>query len=78
MHSSPPRPHSCTRLNILEAALQALGIRLCRIDGSMISAEQRSCEVERFQRDADIPVFLLSSAVGSLGLTLTAADRVIM
>lgn len=44
----------------------------------MISAEQRSCEVERFQRDADIPVFLLSSAVGSLGLTLTAADRVIM
>ena len=31
-----------------------------------------------FQRRADIPVFLLTSQVGGLGLTLTAADRVIV
>ncbi len=32
----------------------------------------------RFQRDAGVPVCLLSSQVGGLGLTLTAADRVIV
>lgn len=34
--------------------------------------------VARFQRDASIPVCLLSSQVGGLGLTLTAADRVVV
>lgn len=34
--------------------------------------------VARFQRDAGIPVCLLSSQVGGLGLTLTAANRVIV
>lgn len=32
----------------------------------------------RFQRDASIPICLLTSQVGGLGLTLTAADRVIL
>lgn len=34
--------------------------------------------MERFQTQKDIPVFLLTSQVGGLGLTLTAADRVII
>jgi SNF2 family DNA or RNA helicase len=34
--------------------------------------------VQRFQTRADFPVFLLTSQVGGLGLTLTAADRVII
>lgn len=34
--------------------------------------------VARFQRDASIPICLLTSQVGGLGLTLTAADRVIL
>ena len=34
--------------------------------------------VARFQRDAGIPICLLTSQVGGLGLTLTAADRVIL
>lgn len=33
--------------------------------------------VQRFQT-SDIPVFLLTSQVGGLGLTLTAADRVVI
>lgn len=33
--------------------------------------------MQRFQT-SDIPVFLLTSQVGGLGLTLTAADRVII
>ncbi len=34
--------------------------------------------VNRFQTTASIPLFLLTSQVGGLGLTLTAADRVIV
>ena len=34
--------------------------------------------VSKFQTRDDIPVFLLTSQVGGLGLTLTAADRVIV
>lgn len=34
--------------------------------------------MSKFQSRADIPVFLLTSQVGGLGLTLTAADRVIV
>ena len=34
--------------------------------------------VRRFQTTASIPLFLLTSQVGGLGLTLTAADRVIV
>lgn len=34
--------------------------------------------MQRFQTQADIPVFLLTSQVGGLGLTLTAANRVII
>ena len=33
--------------------------------------------MQRFQT-SDIPVFLLTSQVGGLGLTLTAADRVVI
>lgn len=41
----------------------------------MNSAQAR---VSKFQSRADIPVFLLTSQVGGLGLTLTGADRVII
>ena len=34
--------------------------------------------VQQFQKSAKIPVFLLTSQVGGLGLTLTKADRVII
>ena len=34
--------------------------------------------MQRFQTDSTIPIFLLTSQVGGLGLTLTAADRVII
>ena len=34
--------------------------------------------VKQFQTCGDIPVFLLTSQVGGLGLTLTAANRVIV
>jgi len=69
---------SVRMLDGLEAALRAAGHTLCRIDGQ-VPAGERARRVTRFQEPgAAIPVFLLSSAVGGLGLTLTAADRVII
>lgn len=64
-------------LNILEAAVRAEGWPLCRIDGG-VGAAERAARVATFQSRTDIPIFLLTSQVGGLGLTLTAADRVIV
>jgi SNF2 family DNA or RNA helicase len=64
-------------LNILESAIALRGWKYLRIDGSVASSE-RQTRVERFQNDVSIPVFLLTSQVGGLGLTLTGADRVII
>ncbi|EFJ51955.1 hypothetical protein VOLCADRAFT_120362, partial [Volvox carteri f. nagariensis] len=64
-------------LSILEAGVKAMKLSYCRIDGDVASAEERQAHVQRFQ-NSNIPVFLLTSQVGGLGLTLTAADRVII
>lgn len=64
-------------LDILEAAVRAEGWRLCRIDGT-VNAQERAHRVNTFQTSLDIPIFLLTSQVGGLGLTLTAANRVIV
>ncbi|KAI3429485.1 hypothetical protein D9Q98_005576 [Chlorella vulgaris] len=65
-------------LNILESAIKEQQWRYCRIDGSVASAAERQARVQQFQGSSSIPVFLLTSQVGGLGLTLTAADRVII
>jgi superfamily II DNA or RNA helicase len=63
-------------LDLLGAELAAREIAFCRLDGSM-AARQRQAEVDRFQNDATIPVFLLSLKAGGTGLNLTAADTVV-
>jgi hypothetical protein len=64
-------------LDILEAAVIAEGWTFCRIDGT-VSAEERQNRVNSFQNSDSISLFLLTSQVGGLGLTLTAADRVVI
>jgi len=64
-------------LDGIQAAAQAAGWRYCRIDGSVPAAE-RARRVACFQNDDTIPLFLLTSAVGGVGLTLTGADRVVV
>eukprot|EP00208_Stichococcus_sp_RCC1054_P008990 CAMPEP_0206151388 /NCGR_PEP_ID=MMETSP1473-20131121/38795_1 /ASSEMBLY_ACC=CAM_ASM_001109 /TAXON_ID=1461547 /ORGANISM="Stichococcus sp, Strain RCC1054" /LENGTH=1241 /DNA_ID=CAMNT_0053548933 /DNA_START=394 /DNA_END=4120 /DNA_ORIENTATION=+ len=65
-------------LDILQRACRARRFQCLRLDGSVASSADRAEIVARFQRDAGIPVCLLSSQVGGLGLTLTAANRVIV
>ncbi|KAL6778685.1 hypothetical protein ACKKBF_B05055 [Auxenochlorella protothecoides x Auxenochlorella symbiontica] len=69
---------STKMLTILETAIRKEGVRMVRIDGQVASVDERAARVHAFQTCPDILVFLLSSAVGGLGLTLTAADRVII
>ncbi|KAM3576447.1 hypothetical protein VYU27_001613 [Nannochloropsis oceanica] len=54
----------------------APGTRYLRLDGSVPSG-QREELVQRFNRDRSIPIMLLTTRVGSLGLNLTGADIVI-
>ena len=61
-------------LSLLKERLSAEGIEYCYLDGS---TSDRGAVVERFQRNAAIPVFLISLKAGGAGLNLTGADTVI-
>jgi superfamily II DNA or RNA helicase len=61
-------------LALLKESLTADGIEYCYLDGSTVN---RAAVVERFQKDSDIPVFLISLKAGGVGLNLTGADTVI-
>lgn len=50
----------------------------CVIQCEYECVDSVQARVTKFQSRADIPVFLLTSQVGGLGLTLTGADRVII
>ena len=61
-------------LAILKERLTENGIEFCYLDGS---TKDRAAVVERFQKTASIPVFLISLKAGGVGLNLTGADTVI-
>ena len=61
-------------LTLLKDKLTAEKIEFCYLDGATTN---RGAVVERFQSDANIPVFLISLKAGGVGLNLTGADTVI-
>lgn len=63
-------------LDILEQFLNIHGHRYLRLDGST-KIEQRQILTDRFNSDARILAFILSSRSGGLGINLTGADTVI-
>lgn len=63
-------------LALLRPELERTETPYCYLDGSM-SARARQAEVDRFQRSAEIPLFLLSLKAGGTGLNLTGADTVL-
>lgn len=62
-------------LDLMEDALDEHQIAYCRIDGSY-SQVDRQAQIDEFMT-SNVPVFLLSTRAGGLGLNLTAADTVI-
>jgi SNF2 family DNA or RNA helicase len=65
-----------TLLNLLREDLTAHEIESCYLDGSM-TPKARQAEVDRFQKTAQVPIFLLSLKAGGTGLNLTGADTVV-
>lgn len=63
-------------LGLVREELAAAEIAHCYLDGSL-SPAQRQAEVDRFQTNADVPVFLISLKAGGTGLNLTGADTVV-
>ncbi|TGZ77678.1 hypothetical protein EX30DRAFT_398375 [Ascodesmis nigricans] len=63
-------------LDILEQFLNIHGHRYLRLDGAT-KVEQRQALTDRFNNDPKIPVFILSTRSGGLGINLTGADTVI-
>jgi superfamily II DNA or RNA helicase len=61
-------------LSLLRERLAAEGIEYCYLDGS---TSDRGAVVAQFQKNAAIPVFLISLKAGGVGLNLTGADTVI-
>ncbi|KAL6570063.1 hypothetical protein OROMI_014577 [Orobanche minor] len=64
-------------LNLIQESLMSNHYKYMRIDGTT-KITDRAKLVKDFQEGRGAPIFLLTSQVGGLGLTLTNADRVIV
>jgi len=64
-----------TLLGIVKAQLDRRGMRYEYLDGG---TRDRQGRVERFQRDPECPVFLISLRAGGVGLNLTMAEYVFL
>ncbi|KAF9609750.1 hypothetical protein IFM89_018198 [Coptis chinensis] len=64
-------------LNFVQDAIISKGYKFLRIDGTTKISDREKI-VNNFQEGEGAPIFLLTSQVGGLGLTLTKADRVIV
>ncbi|WVF67108.1 hypothetical protein IAT40_001853 [Kwoniella sp. CBS 6097] len=64
-------------LDILEKALEHLGVRYTRLDGQT-KTDERQGLVDEFNDDPEITVFLLSTKAGGVGINLTAASVVVI
>ncbi|KAG0178617.1 hypothetical protein DFQ28_004123 [Apophysomyces sp. BC1034] len=64
-------------LDLMEEPLMTSGFKYCRYDGSMPS-HMREKSLHALRTDPDCLVMLISLKCGSLGLNLTAANRVIL
>ena len=61
-------------LKLIKEELESASIPFCYLDGS---SKDRMKQVDLFQEDHSIPVFLISLKAGGTGLNLTAADVVV-
>jgi ATP-dependent DNA helicase len=67
-----------TQLDILEDYLSELrGWDACRIDGG-VAQDDRRAQIERFNTDPEMKLFLLSTRAGGQGINLASADTVIL
>ncbi|NXW47612.1 ERC6L protein, partial [Nyctiprogne leucopyga] len=65
-------------LDIIEHVLSRRRFRIMRIDGTVTHLTEREKRINAFQSSKDYSVFLLTTQVGGVGITLTAASRVVI
>ena len=64
-------------MHLLEDYCSFRGYENCSIHGSTLQGD-RDQEIKDFQSREDIPIFLLTTRSGGLGINLSAADTVIL
>mmetsp|Transcript_11742 Transcript_11742/g.19969 ORF Transcript_11742/g.19969 Transcript_11742/m.19969 type:complete len:723 (-) Transcript_11742:147-2315(-) len=69
--------HSTATLDIIQNHCRISGWEHLRLDGKTPSSSRQGL-VDKFQKNDDIFVFLISTKAGGLGLNLTAANKVII
>ncbi|KAL4223045.1 DNA excision repair protein ERCC-6-like [Mactra antiquata] len=65
-------------LDIMQKVITNRGHKVMRLDGTIAQVQEREQRIQKFQNDERYSVFLLTTQVGGVGLTLTAADRVVI
>ncbi|XP_065499229.1 DNA excision repair protein ERCC-6-like [Caloenas nicobarica] len=65
-------------LDIIEHVLSCKQFKIMRIDGTVTHLTEREKRINTFQSNKDYSVFLLTTQVGGVGITLTAASRVVI
>ncbi|XP_029915327.1 DNA excision repair protein ERCC-6-like isoform X2 [Myripristis murdjan] len=65
-------------LDIIERVLVNRGFKIVRLDGTITQLAEREKRIALFQTDERYSVFLLTTQVGGVGITLTAANRVVI
>lgn len=65
-------------LDIIERVLVNKNFKVVRVDGTVIHLTERERRISLFQTNKQYSVFLLTTQVGGVGITLTAADRVVI
>ncbi|XP_019391696.1 PREDICTED: DNA excision repair protein ERCC-6-like, partial [Crocodylus porosus] len=65
-------------LDIIECILTQKRFKIMRLDGTVSHAAEREKRISMFQSNKDYSVFLLTTQVGGVGITLTAANRVVI
>lgn len=64
-------------INILRETFYHAEIAYCELTGS-VGVADRFPMIEKFNKNTDIPVFLLTTGAGGTGLNLTAANKIII
>uniref|UniRef100_A0A8C0ARC7 ERCC excision repair 6 like, spindle assembly checkpoint helicase n=2 Tax=Buteo TaxID=30396 RepID=A0A8C0ARC7_9AVES len=65
-------------LDIIERVLSRRHFKIMRIDGTVTHLTEREKRINAFQCNKDYSIFLLTTQVGGVGITLTAASRVVI
>ncbi|XP_013379638.1 DNA excision repair protein ERCC-6-like [Lingula anatina] len=65
-------------LDIIQKVITNRGHKVARMDGTVTQLDDRERIIKKFESDSSYSVFLLTTQVGGVGLTLTAADRVVI